>query len=71
MFISQKMNNLLVLVSVVGCVKSKINEDVRARDKTVVPYHDSFTIQDSCQFNLCGPEFGSEFLPGQWIMLLI
>jgi len=28
------------------------------------PYLDSFTIQDSCQFSLCGPEFTREFLQG-------
>ena len=30
------------------------------------PYLDSFTVQDSCQFNLCGPEYSQEFLLGQW-----
>lgn len=29
------------------------------------PYLDSFTIQDSCQFSLCGPEFSQEFLQGK------
>ena len=29
------------------------------------PYLDSFTVQDSCQFNLCGPEYSQEFLLGQ------
>ena len=29
------------------------------------PYLDSFTIQDSCQFSLCGPEFTREFLQGK------
>jgi len=28
------------------------------------PYLDSFTVQDSCQFNLCGPEYSQEFLLG-------
>ena len=28
-------------------------------------YLDSFTIQDSCQFNLCGPEYSPEFLLGE------
>ena len=28
-------------------------------------YLDSFTVQDSCQFNLCGPEYSQEFLLGQ------
>ena len=31
------------------------------------PYLDSFTVQDSCQFNLCGPEYSQEFLLGEWI----
>ena len=30
------------------------------------PYLDSFTVQDSCQFNLCGPEYSQEFLLGEW-----
>ena len=30
------------------------------------PYLDSFTVQDSCQFNLCGPEYSQEFLLGKW-----
>ena len=61
-----KMKLLCVLVSLVGLVKSKSSSDLKlgARDKVVIPYHDSFTIQDSCQFNLCGPEYGQEFLPG-------
>merc|ERR1719397_901617 len=27
-------------------------------------YLDSYSVQDSCQFSLCGPEYGQEFLGG-------
>ena len=30
------------------------------------PYLDSITIQDSCQFSLCGPHYTQEFLQGKY-----
>lgn len=35
-----------------------------AEEAEIGPYLDSFNIQDSCQFNLCGPEYSQEFLLG-------
>ena len=28
-------------------------------------YLDSYQVEDSCQFNLCGPEYSGEFMAGQ------
>ena len=28
-------------------------------------YLDSYQVEDSCQFNLCGPEYSAEFMVGQ------
>ena len=28
-------------------------------------YQDSYQVEDSCQFNLCGPEYSAEFMAGQ------
>merc|ERR1712130_919384 len=51
---------MIVMMNVV------MSEDVAAASQPVTagPYLDSFTIQDSCQFNLCGPEYSQEFLQG-------
>ena len=41
-----------------------------AEEAEIGPYLDSFNIQDSCQFNLCGPEYSQEFLLGQYRLIL-
>ena len=51
------MNVVCTLVIVVGYVTAK-------SPATTEAYLDSFTIQDSCQFSLCGPEYSQEFLLG-------
>jgi len=45
------------LVMAVGLVRAK-------SPATTEAYLDSFNIQDSCQFSLCGPEYSQEFLQG-------
>ena len=42
-----------------------------AEEAEIGPYLDSFNIQDSCQFNLCGPEYSQEFLLGQYRLILL
>ena len=52
------MNVLITtLVMAVGLVRAK-------SPATTEAYLDSFNIQDSCQFSLCGPEYSQEFLQG-------
>ena len=46
------------LVMAVGLVRAK-------SPATTEAYLDSFNIQDSCQFSLCGPEYSQEFLQGK------
>ena len=56
------MNVVCTLVIVVGYVRAK-------SPATTEAYLDSFTIQDSCQFSLCGPEYSQEFLLGNKLLL--
>ena len=60
------MNVVYTLVILVGYVRAKTPATTEA-------YLDSFTIQDSCQFSLCGPEYSQEFLLGNiykiWLVM--
>ena len=59
------MNVVYSLVILVASVRAK-------SPVTTEAYLDSFTIQDSCQFSLCGPEYSQEFLLGNiyWLWKL-
>ena len=62
----------MMMMLVIVMMNVVMSEDVAAASQAVTagPYLDSFTIQDSCQFNLCGPEYSQEFLQGEIIYTL-
>ena len=63
---------IMMMMLMIVMMNVVMSEDAAAASQAVTagPYLDSFTIQDSCQFNLCGPEYSQEFLQGEIIYTL-
>ena len=51
----------VLLVTALSAVQAQLGD----RQQVQAPYLDSITVQDSCQFSLCGPQYTQEFLEGK------
>ena len=54
---------VVCLLSVFLPVRSDSMPGVMVMDQPA--YLDSYQVEDSCQFNLCGPDYSGEFMAGQ------
>jgi len=52
---------VVVLLPVLMAVRSENQPEVMKQPA----YLDSYQVEDSCQFNLCGPDYSTEFMAGQ------
>ena len=51
----------VILVTALSAVQAQLGDHQQVQ----APYLDSITVQDSCQFSLCGPQYTQEFLEGK------